>query len=99
MLGELSRASSLLRDILNDSFTKIHVNDMALFDEMKEYISGISPGQEKILTHYNGKLNIFENFGIHYGYFKNITCIFSEDSRNNYTFCRKFGHLFGKNTR
>jgi ribonuclease G len=65
LLGELSRASSLLRDILNDSFTKIHVNDKVLFDEMKEYIKGISPGQEKILSHYTGKLNIYENFGIH----------------------------------
>ena len=65
LLGELSRASSLLRDILNDSFTKIHVNDKSLFTEMKEYIAGISPGQEKILSHYTGKLNIFEHFGIH----------------------------------
>ena len=64
LLGELSRASSLLRDILNDSFTKIHVNDKVLHDEMKEYISGISPGQEKILNNYGGKLNIFEHFGI-----------------------------------
>lgn len=64
LLGELSRASSLLRDILNDSFTKIHVNDKVLHDEMKEYITGISPGQEKILNHYSGKLNIFEHFGI-----------------------------------
>jgi len=65
LLGELSRASSLLRDILNDSFTKIHVNDKALYTEMKEYIAEISPGQEKILSHYTGKLNIFENFSIH----------------------------------
>jgi len=31
---------------------------------MNEYISGISPGQEKILNNYGGKLNIFEHFGI-----------------------------------
>jgi len=65
LLGEISRASSLLRDILNDSFTKIHVNDKVLYSEMKEYIAEISPGQEKILNHYTGKLNIFENFSIH----------------------------------
>lgn len=65
VLGELSRASSLLRDLLNDKFTKIHINDPALKDEMHEYISSISPGQEKILTPYKGKLNIFEHFNIH----------------------------------
>lgn len=65
VLGELSRASSLLRDLLNDKFTKIHINDPVLKDEMHEYISSISPGQEKILTLYKGKLNIFEHFNIH----------------------------------
>jgi len=65
ILGELSRASSLLRDLLNDNFTKIHINDEVLKDEMHEYISSISPGQEKILTLYKGKLNIFEHFNIH----------------------------------
>jgi ribonuclease G len=64
LLGELSRASALLRDILNDSFTKIHINDKVLMDEMKLYISEISPGQEKILSLHKGKLNIFEEFGI-----------------------------------
>ena len=65
ILGELSRASSLLRDLLNDKFTKIHINDVTLMDEMSEYISSISPGQEKILNLYKGKLNIFEHFNIH----------------------------------
>lgn len=65
LLGELNRASSLLRDILNDSFSKIHVNDEELLNEMKEYISAISPGQEKILNLYKGRLNIFEHFNIH----------------------------------
>ena len=65
VLGELNRASSLLRDLLNDDFTKIHINDKELMDEMHDYISSISPGQEKILNLYNGKLNIFEHFNIH----------------------------------
>lgn len=65
VLGELSRASSLLRDMLNDKFTKIHINDKDLMAEMKEYISSISPGQEKILSLYTGKLEIFEHFNIH----------------------------------
>lgn len=64
VLGEIGKASGLLRDLLNASFTNIHVNDEDLLDEMKAYIEGIAPGREKILKHYAGKLEIFEKFGI-----------------------------------
>lgn len=64
VLGELNKASSLLRDLLNADFTNIHINDLALMEEMKEYISSIAPGREKILKYHDGKVNIFERFGI-----------------------------------
>lgn len=64
ILGELNKASSLLRDLLNADFTKIHVNDEALHDQLKNYIQSIAPGREKILKKYSGKLSIFERFGI-----------------------------------
>jgi ribonuclease G len=49
---------------LNSDFTHIHVNDSKLLGEMKEYISSISPGNERIVKHYDGKLEPFERFGI-----------------------------------
>jgi len=64
VLGELDRASSLLRDTLNENFTKIHVNDEELLHEMKEYITDIAPKRVNILQKYNGKHDIFEHFGI-----------------------------------
>jgi len=64
VLGELNTTSSILRDLLNSNFTNIHVNDTKLLGEMKEYISSISPGNEKIVKHYDGKLEPFERFGI-----------------------------------
>jgi ribonuclease G len=64
VLGEIDKTSSILRDLLNGDFTNIHVNDDALFSEMKEFILGIAPGREKILKVYDGKLDIFEKFGI-----------------------------------
>ena len=64
VLGELNRASSLLRDLLNGDFTKIHVNDKTLFEEMKEYVTSISPDKANILKLYDGKHDIFEHFGI-----------------------------------
>ena len=65
VLGELDKTSSILRDMLNADFTNIHVNDEKLLNEMKEYIGDIAPGREKILKFYDGKVSIFERFGIH----------------------------------
>lgn len=64
VLGEIDKTSSILRDLLNGDFTNIHVNDESLFGEMKEFIIGIAPGREKILKLYDGKLGIFEKFGV-----------------------------------
>ncbi|MNK05015.1 Ribonuclease G [compost metagenome] len=64
VLGEIDKTSSILRDLLNADFSNIHVSDEKLMAELKEYISGIAPGREKILKLYDGKLNIFERFGI-----------------------------------
>ena len=38
VLSELNRASSILRDLFNDSFTSIVTNDETLYDEIKEYL-------------------------------------------------------------
>ncbi|MEX1003637.1 MAG: Rne/Rng family ribonuclease [Crocinitomicaceae bacterium] len=64
VLSELGRASSLLRDTLNENFSKIHVGDEELLNEMSLYIETIAPGREKILKKYDGKHDIFEAFGV-----------------------------------
>lgn len=64
VLGELNTASSLLRDTLNENFTKIHVNDAALMEQMKEYIAQIDVKRLRILQKYDGKHDIFEHYGI-----------------------------------
>jgi ribonuclease G len=64
VLGELNTRKSILRDLLNGDFTNVHVNDAGLMSEMKEYIQSIAPGKEKIVRLYDGKLDIFEKFGI-----------------------------------
>jgi ribonuclease G len=63
-LGEINRASSLLRDTLNANYSKIHVNDPELLAEMKEYVQSIAPEKVDILKEYKGKVDIFENFGV-----------------------------------
>lgn len=64
VLGELNRASSLLRDTLNANYSKIHVNDPVLLAEMKDYVQSIAPEKVSILKEYKGKLDIFEQFGV-----------------------------------
>jgi ribonuclease G len=64
IIGEVGRASSILRDMMNESFDNIHVDDEEIFKEIQTYIQKIDPSKEKILKLYNGKNKIFEHFGI-----------------------------------
>ena len=64
VLSELNRASSILRDIFNDSFTSIVTNDETMYIETKEYLQEIDPEKESIVSLYTSKLPIFEKFGI-----------------------------------
>jgi ribonuclease G len=64
VLGEIDKTASILRDLLNGDFSNIHVNNEVLSDEIRGYVAGIAPGREKIVKHYDGKIDIFERFGI-----------------------------------
>ncbi len=64
IIGEMSRASSLLRDMLNESFDSITTDDPEIYDEIKTYVKSFAPEKEKIVKHYNGKVKLFENYGI-----------------------------------
>ncbi|WP_226389803.1 Rne/Rng family ribonuclease [Penaeicola halotolerans] len=64
VIGEMSKASSLIRDLLNESFDSITVDDELMYEEIKSYIKKIAPDKEKIVKLYTGKAKIFESFGI-----------------------------------
>lgn len=64
VLGEGSRIQTILRDVLNESFTSVVVNDGLIHAELKTYLQRISPQSEKILKLYQGKVSIFDHFGI-----------------------------------
>jgi len=64
VLGEIDKTSTILRDLLNANFSNIHVNDGAMADSLTEYVADIAPGREKIIKHYDGKLEIFERFAV-----------------------------------
>ncbi|MEJ8758542.1 Rne/Rng family ribonuclease [Pontibacter sp. H259] len=64
VIGELGRSSSILRDLLNESFDSIVVDDVQLYDEIKTYIGSIAPDKMRILKQYTGKTKTFEHFHI-----------------------------------
>jgi len=64
VIGELNKASSLLRDVLNESFDNVLVDDKKIFEEVKSYIHNIAPDKEKIVKLYTGKVKLFEHYGV-----------------------------------
>ncbi|MEL6539367.1 MAG: Rne/Rng family ribonuclease [Bacteroidota bacterium] len=64
IIGEMNRASSILRDMLSESFDNIVVDDQVAYNEIKAYIQKIAPEKESIVKHHQGKSKIFEHFGI-----------------------------------
>ena len=64
LFTEYSKTTTILRDLLNDSFTNVYVNDEKIYEETRKYISVISPDQEKIVKLYDGKEPIFDHFEV-----------------------------------
>jgi hypothetical protein len=50
-----------------------------MLDEMKEYISDIAPGKEKILKQHDNRISLFEKFGIN----KQIKTLHSKLKKND----------------
>ncbi len=64
VLSELDRTSAILRDLLNESFNNIYVNDPALYQEIRTFITTIAPDKKDIVKNYKGNTPIFEHFNI-----------------------------------
>ncbi|MDC8002710.1 ribonuclease E/G [Aureisphaera galaxeae] len=64
VLGELNRGASIIRDVFNDSFSAIHIDDENLYLQIKDYVQEIAPKKENIVKLYDSRVPIFEKFGI-----------------------------------
>ena len=61
---ESDRTVALLRDLFNPSYECIHVNNLEVWKNIKNYVSLIAPERADIVKLYRGELPIFDHFGI-----------------------------------
>jgi ribonuclease G len=64
IIGEIDRATALLRDIYTPNFNSIIVNDQAVSEEIANYIGSIQADKRKIVKSYKGRRPIFEHYSI-----------------------------------
>ena len=64
VLGEMNRTTTMIRDLLNGSFSNIYIDDQATYEEVRDYIRTIVPEKEKIVKLYKGNVPIFDNFDV-----------------------------------
>ena len=64
LLSELDKTSSILRDLLTDSFNKIIINDDEMYRNIKDYLKSIAPEKVKIVQHYRSRKPIFDAIGV-----------------------------------
>ncbi len=64
LMSELSRATTIIRDTLNGTFSQIVTDDEAMYTNIRDYIKAIEPDKERIVKLYKGGVPIFDNFDI-----------------------------------
>ncbi|MGK0363858.1 MAG: ribonuclease G, partial [Saprospiraceae bacterium] len=60
LLSELDKTSSILRDILNDSFNNIVVNDKEMYGNIKTYMGTFAPDKVGIVNMHKSRKPIFD---------------------------------------
>lgn len=64
ILSEQTKTNSILRDLLNESFNKIIINDKNIFNDTKTYIQKIAPEKSDIVQYYHNGAPVFDHFNV-----------------------------------
>jgi ribonuclease G len=64
ILEEMGRSVGMIRDLVDATFTSIHVNDEITFHEIRDYVELILPEYKDIVALYKEEIPIFDHFGI-----------------------------------
>src|SRR5215212_1288924 len=64
ILSEQTKTTSMLRDLLNEDFNRVVVNDRNIYNDTRNYIQRIAPEKVDIVSYYNNGSPVFDQFGI-----------------------------------
>ena len=64
ILEEMSRTGGIIRDLFNPNFKHIHINDPAVFAEVRDYVNLIAPERKNIVKLYKNEQPVFDAFNI-----------------------------------
>lgn len=64
LLSELDKTTSLLRDLMSDTFNRIVTNDKELYDGMRRYLSSFGSDKAKAVQLYKGNRSLFGINGV-----------------------------------
>ena len=65
LVAEIDKSLSLIRDMMNDSFSSISTDDKELFHDIRDYISDVAPSKKNIVKHYRSRKPLFETYNVH----------------------------------
>ncbi len=61
---EMDRTATILRDMLNESFNSVVVNDDDMYQDIRDYVKALDPSKADLVKLYKGKIPIFEHYGV-----------------------------------
>ncbi len=64
ILSEQTKTTSILRDLLNEDFNRVVINDKNIYADTKSYIQRIAPEKADIVALHQNGTPIFDQFGI-----------------------------------
>ncbi len=64
LLSEVDKTTGLLRDILEENFNKIVVNDHQMYKGIKTFLGEIAPKKVNIVKEHKSQRPVFDSFGI-----------------------------------
>lgn len=64
ILSELDKTTSILRDLLNNDFEKIIVNNTSVFNDINNFLAKVAPEKRKIVELIQNDVSPFDTYGV-----------------------------------
>jgi ribonuclease G len=64
LMAEIDKSLTIVRDMMNDSFSTICTDDRELYDDIREFVERFAPEKKNIIKHYRSRKPLFEAYNI-----------------------------------